>query len=167
MFVYTLLRFDGAVSRRLGIKPFWIAGAVTLVMAGNFVYAELPRPLPPYNYEQDGGRFDDKQVGLRLKQILPKGSILMTRSGRVAFYAGMPMIIPPQAEASRIMEFARKSGVTHLVANVQLMNMRPQLEYLFSPLTNPGVPYSPPAGMDIVYVGEEPGGLPYIVYRLK
>jgi hypothetical protein len=137
------------------------------VLGGYFIYGELPRPLPPYHYEQDGGRFDDKQVGLRLKRILPKGSVLMTRSGRVAFYADMPMVIPPQAEPARILEYARKNRVTHLVANIQLMNMRPQLEYLFTPLIQPGARFIPPTGMEIVHIGEEPGGLPYIVYRLN
>lgn len=167
LFTYTLLRLDRAVSGRLGIPPAWVSVAVALVLGGNFIYTEIPRPLPPYNYEQDGGRFDDKQVGLRLKQILPKGSVLMTRSGRVAFYADMSMVIPPQAEPAKIMEYARKNRVTHLVANMQLMNMRPQLEYLFTPLTQPGAPFLPPSGMEIVHIGEEPGGLPYIVYRLK
>jgi len=26
-------------------------------------------------------------------------------------------------------------------------------------------PYTPPSGMELVHVGQEPGGLPYIVYR--
>jgi hypothetical protein len=91
----------------------------------------------------------------------------MTRSGRVAFYADMPMVIPPQAEPARILEYARKNRVTHLVANIQLMNMRPQLEYLFTPLIQPGTRFIPPTGMEIVHIGEEPGGLPYIVYRLN
>lgn len=167
LFTYTLLRLDRVVSGRLGIPPAWVSIAVAIVFGSYFIYTEIPRPLPPYHYEQDGGRFDDKQVGLRLKQILPKGSVLMTRSGRVAFYAGMPMVIPPQAETAQIMEYARKNRVTHLVANMQLMNMRPQLEYLFIPLTNPGTRFLPPTGMEIVHIGEEPGGLPYIIYRLK
>jgi 4-amino-4-deoxy-L-arabinose transferase-like glycosyltransferase len=167
LFTYTLLKVDHAVSGRLGMPPARISVAVALILGGYFIYTELPRPLPPYHYEQDGGRFDDKQVGLRLKQILPKGSVLMTRSGRISFYAGMPMVIPPQAEPVQIMEYARKNRVTHLVANLQLLNMRPQLEYLFTPLTNPGIRFLPPDGMEIVHIGEEPGGLPYIVYHLK
>jgi 4-amino-4-deoxy-L-arabinose transferase-like glycosyltransferase len=166
LFTYALLRLDRTVAGRLGIPPAWTAVTVAFLLGGNFIFAELPRPLSPYNYEQDGGRFDDKQVGLRIKQILPKGSILMTRSGRVSFYADMPMVIPPQAAPVQIMEYAHKHKVTHLVANIQLMNMRPQLEYLFTPLIQPDAPFSPPVGMEIVYIGQEPGGLPYIIYRL-
>jgi len=51
------------------------------------------------------------------------------------------------------------------VVTPQLMNMRPQLAPLFGPLVNPGTPFAPPPDLQLIYAGEEPGGLPYLVYK--
>jgi hypothetical protein len=139
---------------------------LVLPLTGYYIFLDFPRAKPPYHYEQDGARRDDKHIGQRLKKILPPDAIFMTRSGRIAFYAEKQMIIPPQESYEDILAYARKNKVTHLVVTPQLMNMRPQMEVLFAPLMNPGVPFTPPPGLKLIYVGEEPGGLPYLVYEL-
>lgn len=148
------------------LRPLTSILLLALPLAGYYVYLDFPREKPPYNYEQDGGRRDDKHIGLRLKKILPPDAIIMTRSGRIAFYAEKPMIIPPQEPYEKIMDYAQKNRVTHLILTIMLANMRPQLQPLFAPLENPGVPFTPPAGIKMIYAGIEPGGLPYIVYEL-
>jgi len=142
-----------------------IAIAAALLLSVWYVYSVIPGPKPPYHYSQDGGRFDDKQVGQRLKGLIPDDSIIMTRSGRIAFYAQRPWVIPPQGSFEEIIAFAREKKVGYLIATIQILEMRPQLEALYAPLLEPGKPYTPPFGMELVYVGQEPGGLPYIVYR--
>lgn len=129
-----------------------------------YLYQDIPRQRPPYDFRQDGGRFDDKQVGLRLTQILPQQAVLLTRSSRIGFYANRPVVIPPEADLPRSLEFARKNGVTHIVANMQLLGMRPSFEPLFQPLINGAAPSIP--GIELVHTGQEPGGQPYLVYRL-
>ena len=49
--------------------------------AGYLVAMQFPseRNLP-YHYTQDEGRYDDKQVGMRLRMILPQNAVIMTRS---------------------------------------------------------------------------------------
>jgi hypothetical protein len=121
----------------------------------------------PYSYTQDGGRFDDKQVGIKLRSIIPEGAVIMTRSGRVGFYSQRPYVLPPQAGFAEILDYARKNKVSYLVANLQLLNVRPQLEPLYSPLIDPQKDVPPPAGVELVYIGQEPGGLPYLLYRFR
>ncbi|BDV41768.1 hypothetical protein GURASL_06910 [Geotalea uraniireducens] len=156
-------------SRRLA--PFSagaVGGALVLIYAGYLVAAQLPADRgQPYNYTQDGGRYDDKLVGLRLRTLLPRGTMIMTRSGRVGFYSGHPYVLPPQADVAEIIAFAREHRVDYLVANLQLLSARPQLESLFAPLFNAGRPSFQPPSLELVYLGQEPGGLPYLVYRFR
>jgi 4-amino-4-deoxy-L-arabinose transferase-like glycosyltransferase len=121
----------------------------------------------PYIYTKDGGRFDDKRIGLRLKNILPEGAILMTRSGRIGYYSQHRFVTPPQADYDGIISFAKKNNVGYLIATVQLLNMRPRLEFLYGPILDPGRPFTPPPELELVDVAQEPGGLPYLVYRFK
>lgn len=156
---------EGRVSRSIQtLLPLLL---IVMPLTAYYIYQDVPREKPPYHYSQDGGRRDDKHVGQRLKKLLPPDAVIMTRSGRVAFYAERPMVIPPQESYAEIMAYALKNKVTHLIATVQLMEMRPQLRHLFAPLENPGAPFTPPAGLQLIYAGEEPGGLPYLVYRLS
>jgi len=160
----------GGVALLDKVKPLvWRRWSVSLAIAAclsaYFVYLDYPRAKPPYHYEQDGARQDDKHIGQRLKKMLPPDAVLMTRSGRIAFYAEKPMIIPPQESYGEIIAYAYKNKVTHLVVTPQLMNMRPQLEPLFGPLVNPGTPFVPPPDLKLIYAGEESGGLPYLVFQ--
>jgi hypothetical protein len=91
----------------------------------------------------------------------------MTRSGRIGFYSERQYLLPPQESFEAILSYAEKNRVTHLVVTPQLIGMRPQLEFLFRPVIEPGTPFTPPAGMQLVYTGMEPGGLPYLVYQLS
>jgi len=136
--------------------------------AGYLVAMQFPSERNvPYHYTQDEGRYDDKQVGMRLRKILPQNAVIMTRSGRIGFYAQRPYVMPPQADMGEIVSYARQQGVTHLVATIQLLNLRPQLEPLFGPILTPGAGIKPPAGFELVHAGQEPGGLPYLVYRIS
>ncbi|HEY5973140.1 MAG TPA: glycosyl transferase family 39, partial [Geobacteraceae bacterium] len=158
----------GLLGRRgeAGTAWRWSPGVLlATLLAGVFVYQELPRPKPPYNFMQDGGRLDDKHIGQRLRTVLPRSAVIMTRSSRVAFYAQRPMVLPPQASLPEILDYARQHRATHLVATMMLLNTRPQLEPLFDPALKPGVPFTPPPGLRLVFQGEEPGGLPYLVYE--
>lgn len=170
-YIPILVILTGAGAAKIGTmlpsrRKFTVAVPAMAIVAGYFAYLDYPRPRPTYNYNQDGGRYDDKQVGLRLKQILPQQSVLMTRSGRISFYSQLPFVLPPQAGMDEIIAYARKHQVTHLIVNMQLVGLRPQLMTLFTPLTNPGTTYQPPRGLQLMYAGQEPGGLPYLVYRL-
>lgn len=149
-----------------------LAGAVSVVAVVVFSGCQLLLQLPadrnePYSYTRDGGRFDDKQVGIKLRSIIPEGAIIMTRSGRVGFYSQRPFVLPPQAEFAEILDYARKNRVSYLVANLQLLNVRPQLMPLYSPLIESRRNDPLPAGVELVYIGQEPGGLPYLIYRFK
>jgi hypothetical protein len=145
---------------------FALAAFVALSLSAFYLFGNVPRTPPPYHYSQDGGRFDDKQVGLRLKGLLPPEAVLMTRSGRIGFYAERRMVIPPEADLQSSLDFARRQGVTHIIANIQLYSMRPAFEPLFAPLLVPGAVTSVPE-VELVYAGQEPGGQPYLVYRLR
>ncbi|RII25064.1 MAG: glycosyl transferase family 39 [Geobacter sp.] len=157
---------DGLVRRFLGTSS-WITVFVPVVFILGcwYVYKGIPGPKPPYSYTQDGGRYDDKQVGLRLREILPEKSVIMTRSGRIGFYSQRPYLMPPQGSFAEIVEYAAKHRVDYLIATLQLLSARPQLEPLYQPLFEPGRSFTPPAGMELVSIGQEPGGIPYIVYR--
>jgi len=121
----------------------------------------------PYSYTKDGGRFDDKRIGLRLRKVLPEGALLMTRSGRIGYYSQHKYVIPPQTGYAGIIAYAKEHKVEYLIATVQLLNMRPGLEFLYGPVIAPGRPFSPPPELELVEVAQEPGGLPYLVYRFK
>ncbi|WP_243370774.1 glycosyltransferase family 39 protein [Geotalea sp. SG265] len=147
--------------------PFPLVLPVVVALSAYYVFTEIPRPKPPYNYNQDMGRYDDKQIGRRLRSIIPENVPIMTRSGRIAFYAGKKMIIPPQADYPDIIAYARKNRAGYLIATTQLVGMRPQLQFLFSPILEPTKNFTPPPELELRYMGLEPGGLPYLVYRIK
>ena len=149
-----------------------MAGAVSVVAVVAFSGCQLLQQLPadrnvPYSYTQDGGRFDDKQVGIKLRSLIPENAVIMTRSGRVGFYSQRQYVLPPQAEFAEILDYARMNKVSYLVANLQLLNVRPQLMPLYSPLIEGRRNDPLPSGVELVYIGQEPGGLPYLLYRFK
>ncbi|HEY5514197.1 MAG TPA: glycosyl transferase family 39, partial [Geomonas sp.] len=104
---------------------------------------------------------------LKLSKTLPEPAVLMTRSGRIGFYSGRRYVTPPQTDYAGIVDYAKKNKVDYLIATVQLFNMRPQLEFLYGPLTDPGRPFTPPPELELIAVDQLPGGLPYIVYRFR
>jgi hypothetical protein len=146
----------------------WLPLLLALLYGAWNVVSQLPADRDqPYHYTKDGGRFDDKQVGLKLSKSLPAGAVIMTRSGRIGFYSGHRWLVPPQAGYAEIIEQARKSKADYLVATVQLLNLRPQLEFLYGPILDPGRPFTPPPELELVAVDQLPGGLPYILYRFR
>ena len=162
-----------ALETMISKRPFWrniripvVLPAIALLSLYYF-YMDIPKPKPPYEYTQDGGRYDDKQVGIKLRSIIPEQAKIMTRSGRIAFYSQRSYVLPPQGTFEEIINFARQNNVNYLIATVVLMNMRPQLQSLFLPITEPNATFVPPFGLELVHIGQEPGGLPYIIYRLR
>lgn len=151
--------------RRLLPRNVPLAVPAAAMLALWYIYGSIPGPNPPYSYDQDGGRYDDKQVGLRLRSIIPPQATIMTRSGRIGFYSQRPYQMPPQGSLAEIIDFAAKNKVDYLIATLQLLSMRPQLGVLYQPLFEPGKGAAPLPGVAPVYMGQEPGGLPYIVYR--
>ncbi len=159
-----LSRIDSWVRRITPLKA-GIDLPIVAVLGLWYVYSGIPAPKPPYHYTQDGARYDDKQVGLRLRSIIPQGSTIITRSGRIGFYSQRAYLMPPQGSLAEIIAFADKNDVDYLIATIQLLSMRPQLEILYQPLFGTGGSAPPLPGVEAVYIGQEPGGLPYIVYR--
>jgi hypothetical protein len=82
----------------------------------------------------DGGRYDHKRVGKLLRQQLPAGALIMTRSGRIGFYADHPRVDIPQADLEAILRTAREQKVRYLVVTGDLVGLRPQLALLIMPL---------------------------------
>ncbi len=121
----------------------------------------------PYEYSRDGGRFDDKRIGLRLRTLLPADAKLITRSGRIGFYSDRKYIMPPQTDFAELLSAARQSKIDYLVATFQLCSLRPQWEFLCTPLLEPERPFTPPPELELVHAGQEPGGLPYLLYRFR
>lgn len=162
-------RIDGWLQKlRIGwMRGGAVAVPVVVVLCTYYLYTDLPKAKPPYDISQDGGRFDDKQVGIRLRTIIPEGVSIMTRSGRIAFYAQRQMVLPPQSSYQEIILYARQNKVPYIIATLQMLGARPQLSSLYGPILAPGAPFTPPAGLELVYSGQEPGGLPYLVYRIK
>lgn len=166
LFTSAGLNHIGVLASRLLQIRLPVGLSLIVLVSGYYLYLDIPRLPPPYHYTQDGGRFDDKQVGLRLKTLLPPEAVLLTRSSRVGFYANRQILIPPDEDLRTSLDFARKNGVTHIVANMQLHSMRPAFEPLYQPLILPGSLVTVP-DVELIYIGQESGGQPYLVYRLK
>jgi 4-amino-4-deoxy-L-arabinose transferase-like glycosyltransferase len=145
----------------------WCVPVILILLYGAWnVVSQVPADRnQPYEYTKDEGRFDEKRIGIKLSKTLPEGAILMTRSGRIGFYSGHPYVFPPQVSYGEIINFARKNKIDYLIATIQVLNMRPQLEFLYGPILDPGRKFTPPPELELVTVDQQPGGLPYIVYR--
>ena len=130
----------------------------------------------PYHFEDDGGRYDQRRIGTLLKQHLPPGSKIMTRWGRISFYAEMENSGMPQAGLAETLAAARKNGVRFIIIDGMLLNARPQYEPLFAPLVsspesilyNPGSSgeLSPVAGLRLFLLYKDPSSLGVAVYEL-
>lgn len=114
-------------------------GVFSLVTTALFAMYLLAGQVPadrniPYHFSQDGGRYDHKRIGLLLNEYLPKSARIMTRWGRVGFYADRGWVDMPQASLEEIVATARKSGARYIVVDGALVGLRPQLGVLFEPL---------------------------------
>ncbi|GAM09067.1 hypothetical protein OR1_01341 [Geobacter sp. OR-1] len=86
-----------------------------------------------YLPESDGGRRDQKHLGLVLKQNLPPGKI-MTRWARIAFYSEREWVNIPNTDYNGIMTAAQEAGAKFLIVDGGLWEIRPGLgEDLFEP----------------------------------
>jgi len=121
----------------------------------------------PYTYEKDGGRYDDKRIGLKLAQVLPPQAAIMTRSGRIGFYYGRRYTMPPQTDVAGLVAAARREKIDFLIVTPVMVGMRPQFEFLMDPVNNPSRPRPLPPELELVGVDQFPGGIPYLVYRFR
>jgi len=112
-----------------------------LSLTAVFIMFSLVSQMPknsskPYHFSDDGARYDQKRLGLLLKEQLPSGSKIMSRSGRIMFYSGLPGVDMPQAPLNEILSEACRASVRFLIVEGHLISIRPQLGVLFAPLFN-------------------------------
>src|SRR6185369_13817100 len=109
--------------------------AVFCALSLSSLIAQIPRDADqPYTIEQDGGRYDQKRIGLLLRQYLPQGSRIMTRSGRISFYSEFPTVMMPQSDLTAMYAYGRENKIRFLIVDGMLEQLRPQFEPLFKPL---------------------------------
>lgn len=131
----------------------WLSAAIVSVYLLYGAWQVIPRkPPPPYTLQMDGGRYDEKLMGMMLKRYLPPGSLIMTRSGRIAFYSGLPRVDIPQADLETIIRTAREQKVRYLVVDGRQITLRPQLGRLLEPLEGPDYRYfvTLPQGQEVL-----------------
>lgn len=132
------------IGSRIGFEPqrtpyevtavTYLALGLAMIYLTISLYGQLPKAnTKPYHFSDDGARYDQKRIGLLLKENLPSGSKIMSRSGRIIYYSGLPGIDMPQAPLDEILLSARKDGVRFLVVEGHLLAIRPQLGVLFAP----------------------------------
>jgi 4-amino-4-deoxy-L-arabinose transferase-like glycosyltransferase len=119
-----------------GKARFSLTLIIALVFSCTVFVRQIPSATPPDTYrpEQDDGRRDQKNIGLLLKRHLPPGKI-MTRWGRIAYYAEREWTTIPQVTVEEIIASARRQEVRFLVVDGNLFANRPQLAELLEPLT--------------------------------
>jgi hypothetical protein len=132
----------------------------------------------PYHYSQDGGRYDQKRIGLRLKKLLPPGSRVMTRWGRITFYSEMEMVMIPQAGYPELLDAIRTGKVKYVIVDGMLTNARPQFGLLYRPLFETpetieyseqqagGEVYKPLPNLKLIYLHKDPSSIGLAVYEV-
>lgn len=143
--------------------------------AGVTAWRTVPHsPPPPYSLEMDGGRYDHKLMGYMLRKMIPEGTVIMTRSGRIGFYSGLPWVDIPQTDLDTILKTARDKKVRFLIVDGLLLKLRPQLGALLDPLKTDVYGISvfdrpeevmPGLYKRVVYTAEESQGL--VVYEFN
>ena len=123
----------------VGLKPILQRNLLSTVLFGalslSSLIAQIPRDAgKPYTLEQDEGRYDQKRIGLLLRQYLPQGSRIMTRSGRISFYSEFPTVMMPQSDLTAMYAYGRENKIRFLIVDGMLEQLRPQFEPLFKPL---------------------------------
>lgn len=149
--------------------------AAVCVFSLNSLLVQIPKDAKkPYSVEQDGGRYDHKRIGLLLRQYLPQGSKIMTRSGRINFYSELPAIDIPQSDLAGMYTYGRENKARFLIIDGILEQQRPQFEPLFKPLASgpdklfsyirPNT-YVPIAGLSLYLIYKDPSSLGVAVYE--
>jgi hypothetical protein len=109
--------------------------SVALIFALVTLSGQIPASSATKAYlpESDGGRRDQKNLGLVIKKNIPPGKI-MTRWARIAFYSERDWMNIPNTNYDGIMEAARKGGARFLIVDGGLWAIRPELgDELFQP----------------------------------
>ena len=120
------------LGRVMSSTPVTLAAA--LVFAATLVARQVPaKSTAEYRPSDDGGRRDQKNIGLLLKEHLPPGK-LMTRSGRIAYYADRDWQTIPKAPLQEILRTAREGKVRFLVVDGGQFSVRRELGLLLKPL---------------------------------
>jgi 4-amino-4-deoxy-L-arabinose transferase-like glycosyltransferase len=118
------------------LRKIPLLSLICILALTTFVVVKLAPFRTPVSYspEIDDGRFDQKKIGLILKEYLPTGSKIMTRSVRIGYYSGHPRVDIPPASMYSIVGIAVDHNVTHLIVDGKLKESHPQLEGLLTPL---------------------------------
>lgn len=150
-------------------------GAVAII-AGVLLVRQIPSDRnKPYHFSDDGARYDHKRIGLLLKEHLPPGVRIMSRSGRIGYYAERERVDMPQASLAEIIVTARTSGARYIVVDGTLPDLRPQLGVLFQPLfsgeervlyVEKGPGYRPLPGLRLYLLYKDPSSLGVAVYEV-
>jgi 4-amino-4-deoxy-L-arabinose transferase-like glycosyltransferase len=126
-------RLGDFLRSRIGV----LSTVVVVTLSAYLFWQQVPaNPHLPYHYDQDGGRYDHKLIGLMLNKQLPREAKIMTRWGRIAFYADRGWVDMPQASLGEIVATARRQGARFLVVDGLVAEKRPQLRLLAEPLSN-------------------------------
>lgn len=150
---------------------------LTLGLACFLVYQQVPANRnKPYELADDDGRYDQKRLGLLLKRELPRGSKIMTRWGRISYYAELERLDLPQTELNGILDAARRGGARFLVVDGSMAVLRPQLGSLLQPLyydgevlalaKNGGPAFEPIAGVRLYLLYKKSNSNGMAVYEL-
>jgi hypothetical protein len=161
--------------KMMHLLPLSVAGAFCLALV--ILLRQIPgdRNLP-YHFSQDGGRYDQKKIGLLLKKYLPDGARIMTRQGRIAFYySDRGYVDIPQASLPEIIASARQGGARYIVVDGMLAGLRPQMAPLLEPLyqgeerfffVDAGTNYRPIPGLRLHLLYKDPASLGVAVYEV-
>jgi 4-amino-4-deoxy-L-arabinose transferase-like glycosyltransferase len=109
-----------------------------------------------------------KKLGLWADRTLPKDAAVMYLSGdSFFFYCNRNTSPVPFATLERIVQFARRNGLDHLVVSLgKQADWRKDLSFLLQPLTGPGnVPQT--RGLSLVEVYKSPSGLGAVLYKFE
>lgn len=168
------------VEKRPGISRMISVVPVSVVLVVGVAFYALVAQIPananePYHFSQDGARYDHKRIGLLLKQVLPPHSRIMTRFGRISFYAEMEQVMVPQAGIPELIEAAIRNKARYIVIDGVLAQMRPQFEQLYLPLfmgdekvyyleRGPGI--RPLPNLRLLFIYKDPSSVGVIVYEV-
>lgn len=135
---------------------------VSIVFFFILLVPQLPekRDLDAYNWQDDQGRRDHKNLGLILKKYLPPGKI-MTRYARLAYYSGHEMVAIPNTDLRGTVQMALNNNVRFLVLYGGRNGGGTQLDFFQEPL------HKEPLGhfsISPVSSGSPPGFYKYLVY---
>jgi 4-amino-4-deoxy-L-arabinose transferase-like glycosyltransferase len=164
-FAVSRLRFTlpPVIEQWLPYNPVTLAVALTFAAITVSPILLERSPATEYLPESDGGRRDQKHLGLVLKNNLPPGKI-MTRWSRIAFYAEREWVNIPNADYKEIIYAARRAGARFLIVDGGLYDIRPGLgDELFEP-------FVPGAFANGIYFNKnsnnfvKPGLRPFLIY---